>query len=108
LFNSSFFLSTAQIDVKATGGGTVFVSAKPPKMSATRLALDLLKQRGIFGLYQGTGATALRDITFSAIYFPLFANLNKLVTIQLLLSFMCVCICVFYFVFFFYLSPGGV
>jgi hypothetical protein len=81
------------------------VGAKPPKISATRLALELLKQRGIFGLYQGTGATALRDITFSAIYFPLFANLNKLVTIQLFLAFVCVCVCVLYFVlcFFFFI-----
>lgn len=48
---------------------------KPSALSLTR---DLLKKRGILGLYQGTGATALRDITFSIIYFPLFARLNDL------------------------------
>ncbi|XP_035721059.1 mitochondrial glutamate carrier 1-like isoform X1 [Vespa mandarinia] len=49
-----------------------------PKVSALSLTKDLLRQRGILGLYQGTGATALRDVTFSVIYFPLFARLNNL------------------------------
>ena len=49
------------------------------RLSATKIALQLVRERGILGLYQGCGATALRDIIFSAIYFPLFANLNKLV-----------------------------
>jgi len=40
--------------------------------------LDLIKTKGITGLYKGTGATMLRDVSFSVIYFPLFANLNKL------------------------------
>lgn len=48
------------------------------KTSATELALRLFKQHGIFGLYKGTGATMLRDVTFSMIYFPLFATLNDL------------------------------
>ena len=38
----------------------------------------LLEEKGIFGLYKGLGATALRDVRFSIVYFPLFANLNKL------------------------------
>jgi len=50
------------------------------RLSASSLALQLLKQRGVFGLYKGFGATAARDITFSVIYFPLFANLNSLVS----------------------------
>lgn len=49
-----------------------------PKISAWSLTVDLLRKRGILGLYQGTGATALRDVTFSVIYFPLFARLNDL------------------------------
>lgn len=48
------------------------------KISATKIAVHLLKERGIFGLYRGLTATLLRDVTFSVIYFPLFAHLNAL------------------------------
>ena len=50
------------------------------RMSATSLALQLVKERGIFGLYKGVGATAVRDVTFSVVYFPLFAHLNAVVS----------------------------
>ncbi|XP_025097196.1 mitochondrial glutamate carrier 1-like isoform X2 [Pomacea canaliculata] len=71
---------SSQIDLGATNlNNSSTVSAKPvPRLSATRIALNLLRERGILGLYQGCGATALRDVTFSAIYFPLFAHLNAL------------------------------
>lgn len=71
----------AHLDLAASGfNSNGAVSAKTTsKLSATRLAVQLLRERGVLGLYQGCGATALRDITFSAIYFPLFANLNALV-----------------------------
>ena len=72
-----FKLIISNVHISASVGGEG--GAKPVKLSATQITLDLLKKRGILGLYQGCGATALRDITFSAIYFPLFANLNKLV-----------------------------
>lgn len=49
-----------------------------PKISATKLTIDLFKKYGILGLYKGTGATMLRDVSFSVIYFPLFATLNSL------------------------------
>lgn len=49
-----------------------------PKISATSLAIDLLKTKGILGLYRGIGATMLRDVSFSVVYFPLFARLNGL------------------------------
>lgn len=48
------------------------------KVTASKIALQLLKEKGILGLYRGTLSTMLRDVTFSLIYFPLFANLANL------------------------------
>lgn len=42
------------------------------------LTRRLLAERGIMGLYKGISATAARDVTFSVIYFPLFATLAEL------------------------------
>ena len=47
-------------------------------MSALSITKELLRTKGIVGLYKGTGATMLRDVSFSVVYFPLFANLNAL------------------------------
>ncbi|XP_074051045.1 mitochondrial glutamate carrier 2 isoform X4 [Macrotis lagotis] len=52
--------------------------SNPKCPSATIIAWELLHTRGLRGLYKGLGATLLRDIPFSIIYFPLFANLNHL------------------------------
>lgn len=49
-----------------------------PKTSATQIASQLIREKGIFGLYKGIGATGLRDVSFSIVYFPLFATLNGL------------------------------
>uniref|UniRef100_A0A8C7FKE5 Mitochondrial glutamate carrier 1 n=1 Tax=Oncorhynchus kisutch TaxID=8019 RepID=A0A8C7FKE5_ONCKI len=46
--------------------------------TAMQLTRELLRSQGIAGLYKGQGATLLRDVPFSIIYFPLFANLNSL------------------------------
>ncbi|CAG7826457.1 unnamed protein product [Allacma fusca] len=65
----------AQAKAAASASGTTAVL---PKMSATSIALDLFRSKGILGLYKGLGATMLRDVSFSVVYFPLFARLNSL------------------------------
>ncbi|XP_043915274.1 mitochondrial glutamate carrier 1 [Protopterus annectens] len=58
-----------------TGSGS---SLKRTPVTAMQISRELLRKEGIAGLYKGLGATLLRDVPFSIIYFPLFANLNKL------------------------------
>ncbi|GLD73108.1 mitochondrial glutamate carrier 1-like isoform X1 [Lates japonicus] len=61
------------------GGGTGRARPTPPRRpSATGITVELLRTRGLAGLYRGAGATLMRDVPFSMIYFPLFANLNAL------------------------------
>ncbi|KAK7092756.1 electrogenic aspartate/glutamate antiporter SLC25A13, mitochondrial-like [Littorina saxatilis] len=40
-------------------------------------AIGVIKDLGFFGLYKGARACLLRDIPFSAIYFPAYANAKK-------------------------------
>ena len=40
-------------------------------------AAHIVRQLGLLGLYKGATACLLRDIPFSAIYFPAYAHLKK-------------------------------
>lgn len=40
-------------------------------------AVHIVRQLGLVGLYKGASACLLRDIPFSAIYFPAYSHLKK-------------------------------
>ncbi len=48
----------------------------PPAERMT--AIQVVKQMGLKGLYTGTAATLSRDVPFSLLYFPGYANLKAL------------------------------
>jgi solute carrier family 25 glutamate transporter 18/22 len=58
--------------------------------------MELLRTKGILGLYKGVGATAFRDVSFSVVYFPLFAHLNALGPRKKDGSGKNACLCVYY------------
>ncbi|KAM9301861.1 mitochondrial glutamate carrier 1 [Gastrophryne carolinensis] len=68
----------AQRKLVASSGGAGSAEASVARPTAMAISRELLRKEGIAGLYKGLGATILRDVPFSIIYFPLFANLNKL------------------------------
>jgi len=45
--------------------------------AAPRGAIHIIRQLGLVGLYRGAAACLLRDVPFSAIYFPGYAHLKK-------------------------------
>lgn len=45
--------------------------------AAPRGAVHIVRQLGLVGLYKGASACLLRDIPFSAIYFPAYSHLKK-------------------------------
>lgn len=53
-------------------GETARVEGAAPKGAA-----HIVRQLGILGLYRGASACLLRDIPFSAIYFPVYSHLKK-------------------------------
>ncbi|XP_026735673.1 mitochondrial glutamate carrier 1-like [Trichoplusia ni] len=71
------------LKIQMQDAGRVAAQAKTegriiPRITAMQITKKLLAERGITGLYKGITATAARDVSFSIVYFPLFATLNKL------------------------------
>ncbi|XP_015667427.1 mitochondrial glutamate carrier 1 [Protobothrops mucrosquamatus] len=67
-----------QAQLSPSAGTGAAESVVETRMTAIQITRDLLRSKGIAGLYKGLGATLVRDVPFSVVYFPLFANLNKL------------------------------
>lgn len=73
-------LEIVKIRLQMQGNNTKVVNAGGPsnEIPLKRLtAGKIVKQLGIKGLYKGASACLLRDVPFSAIYFPTYANLKK-------------------------------
>ncbi|XP_071414844.1 mitochondrial glutamate carrier 1 isoform X3 [Pithys albifrons albifrons] len=71
-------LMAAQAQLSSSSAAGAAEPAVETRTTATQITRELLRSKGIAGLYKGLGATLLRDVPFSIVYFPLFANLNKL------------------------------
>ena len=55
-------------------GRTAVAGAKP--LTASEVVSKVFKEKGFKGFFHGGTATLVRDVTFSAVYFPLFATMN--------------------------------
>ena len=66
-------LEIVKIRLQVQGEAALKHLEKGPRMGA----LDICKELGVTGLYKGSSACFLRDIPFSAIYFPLYATLKQ-------------------------------
>ena len=51
--------------------------AKSSEGAGKRSAMWIVKNLGLAGLYKGASACLLRDVPFSAIYFPTYSHLKK-------------------------------
>lgn len=70
------------LKIQCQDAGRTATGTDSQKPSALKVARELVKKNGFFGLYKGISATLLRDISFSMVYFPLFANLSTLSVIN--------------------------
>jgi solute carrier family 25 aspartate/glutamate transporter 12/13 len=66
-------LEIVKIRLQVQGEAALKHLEKGPRMGA----IDICKELGFSGLYKGSSACFLRDIPFSAIYFPLYATLKQ-------------------------------
>lgn len=66
------------LKIQGQDAGRTEVGGVKQRPSALRVAMELIKSKGILGLYKGASATVLRDVSFSIVYFPMFAHLSRL------------------------------
>ncbi|KAF9980094.1 mitochondrial aspartate-glutamate transporter agc1 [Modicella reniformis] len=66
-------LEIVKIRLQVAGEAAKTLDAQTPRPGAVTIVRNL----GILGLYKGATACLLRDIPFSAIYFPVYAHLKK-------------------------------
>jgi solute carrier family 25 aspartate/glutamate transporter 12/13 len=75
-----------EITAGASAGACQVVFTNPLEIVKIRLqiagqgslkAANIIKELGIKGLYKGSAACLLRDVPFSAIYFPTYAHIKK-------------------------------
>lgn len=70
-------LEIVKIRLQMQGGNRNKV-LKPGEIPHKQLSAgQIIKQLGLKGLYKGASACLLRDVPFSAIYFPTYANIKK-------------------------------
>lgn len=68
-------LEIVKIRLQMQGKSKVIKAGEIPHKHLS--ASQIIKQLGLKGLYKGASACLLRDVPFSAIYFPTYANLKK-------------------------------
>ena len=86
LQDSGRVAASASLNAPAAAAGAAGAAAQAPPVkvkapTATEIAMKVFKQKGFLGFYQGGTATLVRDVFFSAVYFPLFAYFNSLVSL---------------------------
>lgn len=70
-------LEIVKIRLQMQGGHSAAKTLNPGEIPYKRLTAGaIIKQLGLKGLYKGASACLLRDVPFSAIYFPTYANLK--------------------------------
>jgi len=58
-------------------GELISDAVRHSKAIRSKSALDIVRELGLRGLYKGALVCLMRDVPFSAIYFPTYANLKK-------------------------------
>ena len=77
----------AEVAAGACGGASQVMFTNPLEIVKIRMqvagqegvrlgALSVCRELGLFGLYKGARACLLRDVPFSAVYFPTYAHLK--------------------------------